>query len=241
MNFLVFGFLAAQNEVEDLLKKGKKVYLNSCAVCHGINGKGDGPVAQNLQVKPRNFTDGKFKVRTTSSGQVPTDEDLYHILSRGMGQDNAMPTWSHLMSDEKNAVVAYLKTFAPKRFARQDRVRVLSVPLRKQMTNESIAAGRKWYMDIECWKCHGNGGHADGPSTPTLKDVWGEKILPPDLSKPWLFIGGSKPEDLYRTLQTGLTGSAMPTVEGVLNEDQTWDLVNFLMHEFVEAGENAPR
>lgn len=227
--------------LEDNLTQGKKIYNQSCVACHGLSGKGDGVVAGNLMVKPRDFTDGKFKVRTTSSGQVPTDEDLYRILSKGMGHDNSMPTWANLRSDEKEAVVQYIKTFAPKKFARQGRVTVLTIPPRNASTWESIAQGRQWYNDMECSKCHGLGGHADGPSTPTLKDSWGNKIVPPDLSKPWLFIGGSEPEDVYRSLWTGLTGSAMPAVEGTLTEDQTWDLVNFLIHQFISPGENAPR
>jgi len=236
---LTVSFLSAQEE--DLVAKGKKVYERSCVVCHGISGKGDGVVAGNLTVKPRNFTDGKFKLRSTASGQVPLDEDLYKTISHGMGSDNAMPAWANMRTEEKEAVIDYIKTFSPKKFSRQHRVRVVNIPPRKQNTWESIAAGKQWYMDIECWKCHGVGGHADGPSAPTLKDNWDEKIVPPDLSKPWFFIGGSEPEDIYKTLVTGLTGSAMPAVEGTLTEDQTWDLVNFLMHEFIEPGNNAPR
>jgi len=210
-------------------------------VCHGISGKGDGVVAGNLTVKPRNFTDGKFKVRSTTTGHVPLDTDLYRTISHGMGADNAMPAWASMRTEDKEAVIQYIKTFAPKYFARQDRVRVIPTPPRKISSAESIAAGKQWYIDIECSKCHGIGGHGDGPSTPTLKDAWGEKIVPPDLSKPWLFIAGSESEDIYRTLSTGLTGSAMPALEGTLNEDQTWDLVNFLMHEFIEPGNRAPR
>lgn len=233
-------FLLSQS-TDELVSEGKKIYTESCAVCHGLSGKGDGVVAGNLEVKPRNFTDGKFKVRSTKSGQVPLDDDLYHILSRGMGHDNAMPTWSFMPPQSKRAVIAYIKTFSPKKFARQGRAKVVPIPPRKPSTKESIAAGRQWYNDIECAKCHGDFGHADGPSTPTLKDTWGNKIVPPDLSKPWLYIGGSEAEDIYRTLATGLTGSAMPALEGTLNEDQTWDLVNFLMHEFINPGKNAPR
>ncbi|MFQ6616154.1 MAG: c-type cytochrome [Fidelibacterota bacterium] len=240
---LLLGVAAsfAGSQDEDVLKKGRKIYVESCAVCHGVSGKGDGPVAGNLSVKPRNFTDGKFKVRSTSSGQVPLDSDLHRTLGRGMGQDNAMPAWSNLPTDHKKAVIQYIKTFAPTKFARQKRARVLPLPPRKAPTPESVAAGREWYMAMECWKCHGVGGHADGPSTPSLKDTWGEKIVPPDLSRPWLFIGGSEPQDIYRTLSTGLTGSAMPAVEGTLTEDQIWDLVNFLLHEFINPGKNAPR
>ncbi len=220
---------------------GKKVYLQSCVVCHGISGKGDGIVAGNLLVKPRNFTDGRFKVRMTPNGKVPLDSDLYRTINRGMGHDNAMPAWANLKVDEKNAVVAYIKTFAPKKFARQDRAKEIVIPPRTAATVESIAEGEKWFTAIQCGKCHGETGRGDGVSAPTLVDSWGYKIVPPDLSKPWLFIGGSEPVDLYRTLRTGLTGSAMPTVDGTLTEDQTWDLVNFLDYNFIRPGRSVPR
>lgn len=236
---LMSSALNAGDEAD--LKLGKKVYIQSCAVCHGLSGKGDGVVAGNLAVKPRNFTDGKFKIRSTKSGQVPLDEDLYKTISRGMGHDNAMPAWASLKPEEKSALVAFIKTFSPKKFSRQHRAKVVPIPPRKPSSRESIANGRQWFMDIECWKCHGKGGRADGPSAPTLKDAWDNKIVPPDLSKPWLFIAGSKPEDIYRTLATGLTGSAMPAIEGTITEDQTWDLVNFLLHQFIEPGNAASR
>jgi mono/diheme cytochrome c family protein len=110
---------------EDPVNKGKRIYERSCVVCHGISGKGDGVVAGNLTVKPRNFTDGKFKVRSTTTGHVPLDTDLYRTISHGMGADNAMPAWASMRTEDKEAVIQYIKTFAPKYFARQDRVRVI--------------------------------------------------------------------------------------------------------------------
>lgn len=241
-SILMIGFIFSQEKVpDDIMNLGRKIYIQSCAVCHGLSGKGDGVVAGNLLVKPRDFTSGKYKLRSTKPGQVPLDQDIYKTLGRGMGHDNSMPAWSSMRVEEKHAVIAYIKAFAPKKFKRQNRVKIVNIPPRKATSRESIAAGRQWFMDIECSKCHGANAHADGPSTADLKDSWGYKIVPPDLSKPWLYIGGSKPEDIYRTLSTGLTGSAMPALDGVLTEDQTWDLVNFLLHEYIEPGNHAPR
>lgn len=234
---LCFSILVAE---DDIIKKGKQIYTISCAVCHGLSGKGDGIVAGNLIVKPRDFTSGKYKVRSTSSGQIPLDQDIYQTIGFGMGHDNTMPGWSHLRSDDKEALVQYIKTFSDK-FSNGEEVNIVPIPPRKPSTPESVNAGRRWYNDIECWKCHGMGGHGDGPSTSTLKDDWGYKIVPPDLSKPWLFVGGSDPEDIYRTLVTGLNGSAMPAIEDMITEDDNWDLVNFLMHEFIDQGKRAPR
>ena len=162
---LALSIAAAQTqpEVQDPdLKLGEKVYLQSCVVCHGISGKGDGIVAGNLLVKPRNFTDGRYKVRMTPTGKVPLDSDIYRPINRGMGHDNAMPAWANLMVDEKNAVVAYIKTFAPKKFARQGRAKEITIPPRTAATVESIAEGNKWYTAIQCGKCHGETGRGVG-------------------------------------------------------------------------------
>lgn len=37
---------------------GEKIYLESCAACHGERGDGKGPEADRLNTKPRDFTTG---------------------------------------------------------------------------------------------------------------------------------------------------------------------------------------
>ena len=55
---------------------GRTSYDKHCALCHGTAGKGDGPAADLLLPRPRDFTAGKYKIRTTPSGQLPTDDSL---------------------------------------------------------------------------------------------------------------------------------------------------------------------
>ena len=61
---------------QDKLEHGKKVYFKRCVWCHGVEGGGDGPSADRLFTRPRNFILGTFKIRWTDSGQLPRDEDL---------------------------------------------------------------------------------------------------------------------------------------------------------------------
>ncbi len=56
---------------------GRTLYEQHCVVCHGEEAMGDGEAAQSLFPKPRDFTWGVFKVRSTPSGEPPTDEDLF--------------------------------------------------------------------------------------------------------------------------------------------------------------------
>ena len=62
------------------LQAGKAVYEQRCAYCHGTSGRGDGPVAANLHPRPLDFTPGKFKLRTTETGSLPTDDDLARTI-----------------------------------------------------------------------------------------------------------------------------------------------------------------
>ena len=52
---------------------GKALFARHCANCHGEQGDGKGPAAVFLYPKPRDLTSGKFKVRTTGSGEMPTE------------------------------------------------------------------------------------------------------------------------------------------------------------------------
>jgi len=63
---------------------GKQLYARYCAQCHGDKGDGEGDATPHLYPRPRNFTTGKFKVRTTANGALPTHQDLVNIIRRGM-------------------------------------------------------------------------------------------------------------------------------------------------------------
>ena len=76
-------------------ESGKKLYLTNCSQCHGEKGDGEGYATPHLYPQPRNFTTGKFKVRTSPSGALPTHQDLVNIIRRGMPY-TSMPAWPGL-------------------------------------------------------------------------------------------------------------------------------------------------
>ncbi|HXX62388.1 MAG TPA: c-type cytochrome, partial [Bacteroidota bacterium] len=59
---------------------GKEIYNAKCVECHGRDGKGDGPAAAILSPRPRDFTAGKFKFRSTETGSIPLDADLLRTI-----------------------------------------------------------------------------------------------------------------------------------------------------------------
>ena len=93
-------------------ESGKKLYLKNCSQCHGEKGDGEGYAAPHLRPRPRNFTTGKFKVRTTPNGALPTHQDLVNIIRRGMPY-TSMPAWPNLADQEVSDLAYFITTFSP--------------------------------------------------------------------------------------------------------------------------------
>src|SRR3954466_6598739 len=90
------------------------LYLQRCAGCHGKSGHGDGPFGALLDPRPRDFTSGRFKFRSTDTGSLPTDEDLAATISNGL-HGTSMPAWQKFLSpDQVRELVAQVKSFSPR-------------------------------------------------------------------------------------------------------------------------------
>ena len=92
-------------------ESGKKLYLTNCSQCHGEKGDGEGYATPHLYPRPRNFTMGKFKVRTTPNGALPTHQDLVNIIRRGMPY-TSMPAWPTLSDQEVSDLAYFITTFS---------------------------------------------------------------------------------------------------------------------------------
>ncbi len=205
---------------------GEKIYRENCAACHGERGDGKGPEAGRLGNKPRDFTAGIYKFRSTPSGSLPLSEDILRTISKGV-RGTSMLAQLHLSQEERSAVVQYLKTFSP-RFKKQKPGPSLSVPPKPREDKELVTQGESVYRDAGCASCHGSDGKGDGPSAEGLKDYWSFPIGPTDLTlKP--FKSGPDPEDLYRTLSTGLDGTPMPSYADSLTPKERWSLVFYIL------------
>jgi mono/diheme cytochrome c family protein len=136
------------------LDAGKKLYQRWCAQCHGDEGKGDGPAAEFVYPRPRDFTLAIFKVRTTPSGQLPTDHDLFHIISEGL-PGTSMPAWKKFIPEnERWQLVHYVKTFDSLGLFKEEPAKeqvVIDAP--PKMTPELIAKGKDLYQQKKCGQC----------------------------------------------------------------------------------------
>jgi cytochrome c oxidase cbb3-type subunit 2 len=208
------------------VKLGARIYVENCAACHGEKGDGKGPEADRLKTKPRDFTTGKYKFRSTPSGSLPLDEDIFRTISRGV-RTTSMLAQLHLSEQERWVVTEYLKTFSP-RFKTEKSVEPLAIPARLSFNSQLIALGKAKYEEAGCGSCHGPDGKGEGVLSKELKDDSGNHISPTDLTlKP--FKSGPNPEDLFRTLSTGLNGTPMPSYTEALSAKDRWALVAYIM------------
>lgn len=208
-----------------LRQQGQEIYQLRCAQCHGEEGRGDGPAAEFLLPRPRDFTQGQYKIRSTASGELPTDQDLLQVISRGM-PGTSMPGWDMLTQGEKQGVVEHIKSLVLGGW--EEPSAVMRASSRPSPSEQSIQRGRELYEENECWKCHGQEGRGDGPSAPTLTDFNEVPIRAANLTTGWTFRGGGSPQEVYMRLRTGLAGSPMPSFAEALSEEETWHLVNFV-------------
>lgn len=216
-------------DAKQSVEHGKAVYAQNCQACHGEKGDGNGPAAAFLLPKPRNFVEAKYRLRSTPTGQLPTDVDLFRAVSLGM-PGTPMPPWKRSLSDEDRwGVVEYIKSFSP-RFAdpEETKTTVITLGTPPQRDEACIAQGKALFTKLACVNCHGELGHGDGPSAPTLVDDRQLKIKPRDFSRPSMFKSGYSTKDIARAILTGFNGTPMAGFHGSIPESDAWKLAYYV-------------
>jgi len=210
-----------------VLVQGRRLYERRCIFCHGAKGTGDGPISRGVFPRPRDFTRGIFKIRSTPSGFPPTDDDLYETMERGL-PGTMMPSFSNLDPDQLWSLVFYIKSFYGDADAPSPETIPIPVDLRPSPTMESISRGRQLFLEIGCSQCHGTWGNADGPSSQSLTDEWGFPIAVANLNQSKLLRGGHTARELYRSIAAGIGGTPMASFNGAISPEDTWHVVNYL-------------
>jgi mono/diheme cytochrome c family protein len=210
------------------------LFERECAFCHGSAGHGDGPAASHFHVSPADFSAGNFKLRSTPSGAMPTDDDLFGTITRGI-PGSGMPSFATLRAEERRSLARTVQDLSRPRdggesyFASRPSGPVVSVPQRPPTSAAILAKGAKLYRELACTSCHGDQGRGDGRFAPELKDYAGRPISPTDFTL-GVFKGGSDPRELYLRLATGLNGTPMAEYgDDVMRPDERWALVDYLL------------
>jgi mono/diheme cytochrome c family protein len=205
---------------------GKALYERFCISCHGERGDGRGYSAQWLDPRPRDFTKGVFKCRSTPSSALPLDADLLRTLRAGLPHTN-MVSFKVLGDARLLSLVEYVKTFSPRWKEEQPAAPVPEVP-EPPDDDASRKKGLAVWNAQACANCHGQTGKGDGSSAPTLVDDWGFPARPFDFTSSPRRKCGDTPKDLYRTFLTGVAGTPMPSYLDTIAPEDAWHLVHYL-------------
>jgi cytochrome c oxidase cbb3-type subunit 2 len=177
--------------------------------------------------RPRDFTRGRYKIRSTETGSVPTDDDLLRSVRQGL-YASAMPGWQKLLPDDDiRAVVEYVKTFSP-RFRAEPPVAIptsASIPSSPQ----SVLRGSSVYEKLQCGKCHGADGRGTGAAATSFEDDWAQPLHAADLTEPWTFRGGSTSDEIYLRFRSGMSGTPMPSFKDSASDGEMRDLANYVV------------
>ncbi|MBI4598285.1 MAG: c-type cytochrome [Candidatus Omnitrophica bacterium] len=205
---------------------GKAAYDQFCARCHGPSGRGDGLDAKRFYPRPRDFSLGEFKFRTTVIGTPPSDDDLFRSITKGLPGSN-MPDWPLLDERTRWQIVYYLKTLSP--IFQQSQPQAISVARDPGPKRANRAKGKALYAKLGCGACHGTAGRANGTAAAGLTDDWGMKIRPANLTHGWAYRGGSEPESIMWRFMAGIEGSGMPSyAEAGLTPEDAWHLAYYV-------------
>ena len=98
---LIGGLSSSVEAAGDDLTAGKRIYLDVCKSCHGLDGKGPG----GMQFTP------PAADLTSRDVQAKLDSGLYKSIHDGRA-NTAMGAWKHALSDQEiMEVISYVRTF----------------------------------------------------------------------------------------------------------------------------------
>jgi mono/diheme cytochrome c family protein len=201
---------------------GRRLYAAYCAVCHGPEGHGNGPAAPALIPRPRDFTSGIYKYKSTPGDALPTDADLLRTVTVGL-TGTAMPGWAGILDEsEIREIVGTIKGFYPG-FTTAN-AQPIPIPPPLPSSPESIAQGAALFNSMGCSSCHAPDGRGSLP----MRDARDGPVRSRDLTAPWAFRGGDRSEDLWLRLTIGLPGTPMPSFADRTTPEERWHLVNYL-------------
>ncbi len=224
--------------------EGYELFAAHCVACHGAKGRGNGPAAIALRVRPRDFWDERYRYVSTLNG-VPTLEDLMQTIESGR-HFGAMPARPNLTDAEVRLLAEYVREITrlgwqdrlTKEFAGDDETtpeeieeialervtpgEVLSVRGHSANFRADLELGRRRYLE-NCASCHGPWGRGDGLDMPL--DERGRPIKVRDLTS-GEFHGGTCEDEIFKRIRCGSPGTPMPAA--MVSDEEIWQLVHYV-------------
>jgi mono/diheme cytochrome c family protein len=230
------------------LLHGRDVYTHYCRACHGDEGDGKGTAASGLVPPPRDLRLGAYKFAAVPAGSLPTDADFVRIIRGGL-HGTAMQAWDVPVA-ELDDLIQFVKAFSPRWKTETAGEPVVATPDPwAGRESDGVARGTRVYHGLaQCAvACH--------PAYATKREIvaftkeltkmdvrelredlydpvakdsdYGMKIVPPDFTFNALRAGDGV-GDIYRTIASGIGGTAMPTWKNVLPEADLWALAHYV-------------
>ncbi len=207
------------------------VYDKRCAQCHGAEGEGDGPAADYLYPRPRDFSLGVFKYKTThADSEFPTDDDLRKTIRDGL-PGTAMPAWGKVLTAAQiDGLIGMIKEFGGWDGETPEDLGIKPIELGEKVESspESLARGAKLFKKA-CVQCHGEKGRGNVTSGKNLKDDWGYRIWPRNLTRPETWRWTKTATDVFQRISAGIRGTPMPEHTTTFSIRDRWDVANYAM------------
>ena len=124
---------------DQLFARGRTLFAQNCAGCHGASGEGNGPAASGLLPKPTDFRQHRFST-----------EGLAHILWNGRA-GSAMPAWRDFPAMDLASLATYVQTLH-------------ATSLETAQAPAPILARGAVVYARNCLTCHGAQGDGNGPA-----------------------------------------------------------------------------
>jgi len=110
--FFILGTALAKDpgppkKTPELLNRGKKIFEQTCAPCHGSKGDGKGPAGAVLKPPPTNFT-RPLKEWPYTKGDL---QKIFEVISKGI-PNSSMVAWAQYSEQERWALAYTTVEFA---------------------------------------------------------------------------------------------------------------------------------
>ncbi len=205
------------------------VYQKRCSQCHGVEGDGQGVAADRMYPRPRDFTLGLFKYKTTdANSEFPSDDDLRRTIRNGL-TGTAMPAWKDILSDaEIDGLIKKIKVFGYWDDIDPSELKPIDMGTMPKATPALIAHGKELFVKT-CQQCHGEEGRGNITSGKRLKDDPGNRIWPRDLTHPETWRVTRTASDVFQRLSVGIPGTPMPEHSTTVKIEDRWAIANYVM------------
>ena len=201
---IMFGMLFSANAAADFSKsfEGYKVFNKYCFICHGAEGKGDGPLAGKIGTKPANLTDDNRLGKKT-------DKELTRIIEGSAPHGTVssdMPQWSKAISyTQIRSLVSYV------RYMHKGNHKLTANPV----------SGKEIY-EGSCAQCHGDDGEGDGVLTRVYSMSPANHTDADRMDK----MSNEKMRDIITT--GGAGASMMPGWKDILSKQEINDVISYI-------------